>query len=78
MGEVTSNPLYEQQGQTSDWLENMCRWLIASSIDLEVTLSLESVQNHYISPFPMFPKNLAFFTGLTAEIATSVSLVTLV
>ena len=52
--------------------------LIASSSDLEVTLSLESVQNHYISPFPMFPKNLAFFTGLTAEIATSVSLVTLV
>ena len=27
MGEVTSNPLYEQQGQTSDWLENMCRWV---------------------------------------------------
>ena len=52
--------------------------MIASSSDLEVTLSLESVQNHYISPFPMFPKNLAFFTGLTAEIATSVSLVTLV
>ena len=54
-------PSMNSRGRPRIGLRTCAGGLIASSSDLEVTLSLESVQNHYISPFPMFPKNLAFY-----------------